>query len=206
MSLPKKIKGTCWQGYQLWKRKGSNETFRLDIMERGIERLDWMFTKTSKVMPVRFILRLPKGIGYMESDKLLSSFTRRLTDHYRRKGIRVQWIWCREQENSESPHWHFILWLDGQDTMSAYNHHKKVDELWSKVLGLPAISLGLVDYCNRKTYNGFSPNGTMLHRGDEREYAEMVRLISYLAKTDTKESKPKDIHAFGKSQLTESNS
>lgn len=155
-----------------------------------------------RTLAIRFDLHLPYGYGDVGSD-LMTKFVESLkaqikADLYRRaaQGKRVhdcnlRHIWVRERCDSDSPHFHVVVFLnhDTYHTLGAYadeqrrNMASRIRKAWASALRrLPKAILGLVHFPTNPTYSlNVNAHDFMATKAD------LFRRLSYFAKLETKE-------------------
>lgn len=155
-----------------------------------------------RTFAIRFDLHLPYGYGDVGSD-LMTKFVESLkaqvkADLYRRaaEGKRVhdcnmRHIWVRERCDSDSPHFHVVVFLnhDTYHTLGAYadeqrrNMASRIRKAWASTLRrLPEVILGLVHFPTNPTYSlNVNTHDFMAIKAD------LFRRLSYFAKLETKE-------------------
>ena len=127
------IKTKEYQGYQLSQQE---HTFQTKYLDRGIQMIDSMSSRHSKVFQVRMDFRYPQE---MESDgsnqdfqKTLQGLSRELT----RQGCDPQYIARREQVSSHNPHLHLVLMVDGNKRRCADTLNRIAEKHWANTLGI----------------------------------------------------------------------
>ena len=196
------IKTKEYQGYQLSQQE---HTFQQKYLDRGIQMIDSMSSRHSKVFQVRMDFRYPQE---MESDgsnqdfqKTLQGLSRELT----RQGCDPQYIARREQVSSHNPHLHLVLMVDGNKRRCADTLNRIAEKHWANTLGMPVEEVHrrkLVYPCNHDPQGNPRPNSYLLERrnpGDTKE--EMVQQLSYLAKVDERDVTPSRTRKFFCSQF-----
>ena len=197
------IKTKEYQGYQLSQQE---HTFQTKYLDRGIQMIDSMSSRHSKVFQVRMDFRYPQE---MESDgsnqdfqKTLQGLSRELT----RQGCDPQYIARREQVSSHNPHLHLVLMVDGNKRRCADTLNRTAEKHWANTLGMPEEEVHrrkLVYPCNHDPQGNPRPNSYLLERrnpGDTKE--EMVQQLSYLAKVDERDVTPSRTRKIFCSQFT----
>lgn len=196
------IKTKEYQGYQLSQQE---HTFQTKYLDRGIQMIDSMSSRHSKVFQVRMDFRYPQE---MESDgsnqdfqKTLQGLSRELT----RQGCDPQYTARREQVSSHNPHLHLVLMVDGNKRRCADTLNRTAEKHWANTLGMPEEEVHrrkLVYPCNHDPQGNPRPNSYLLERrdpGDTKE--EMVQQLSYLAKVDERDVTPSRTRKFFCSQF-----
>lgn len=199
MSLPRKIHETEYNGYRIWGNQ--NNPCRVDILQRGMELIEYM--GRTKFLFIRFDLHFPKGYTGNDHGEKVSEFTELMTKRFNKLKIKSKYLWaCEWNHGASNPHYHFILLLDGNRTKSIHNHAVMIEGCWGEVLSV-INAFPVMCFCVGEYENGYLKNGFMYRPGDQRAYAEAVRWMSYLAKTDTKQfSTPeRKIRKYGSSRL-----
>lgn len=196
------IKTKEYQGYQLSQQE---HTFQTKYLDRGIQMIDSMSSRHSKVFQVRMDFRYPQE---MESDgsnqdfqKTLQGLSRELT----RQGCDPQYIARREQVSSHNPHLHLVLMVDGNKRRCADTLNRIAEKHWANTLGMPEEEVHrrkLVYPCNHDPQGNPRPNSYLLERrnpGDTK--AKMIQQLSYLAKVDERDVTPSRTRKFFYSQF-----
>ena len=185
------IKTKEYQGYQLSQQE---HTFQTKYLDRGIQMIDSMSSRHSKVFQVRMDFRYPQE---MESDGSNQDFQKTLQGLSRelaRQGCDPQYIARREQVSSHNPHLHLVLMVDGNKRRCADTLNRTAEKHWANTLGMPEEEVHrrkLVYPCNHDPQGNPRPNSYLLERrdpGDTKE--EMVQQLSYLAKVDERDVTP----------------
>lgn len=172
------------------------------ILQRIVQLLDVYTGKHSKTLAVRFDLTFPLGYTQVFTNDLVSSFTQKLIQKYRRQGRDPYYIWAREQRASVNPHYHFAILLDGQQIQGFSHVFYNAQSLWGSTLGVDAS--GLVHHCIDEVYYKNFSNGIMIRRSEDDAqlvYESVVQQLSYLAKMRDKRSDGDPWRNFGMSQL-----
>ena len=123
---------------------------------------------------------------------------------YKRRKCDPYYIWVREQNKSDHPHYHCLFLLDGT-RVKTYNHvFKSVETIWNSTLDIDRDSKGLIDYCTNKSNRDY--NGKMITRTSDVEkfdsrLDEVKQQALYLAKAYTKGSIHDGQRNFGMSRL-----
>jgi len=175
---------------------------RSDILDAIIGRIEYMTSRFSRVLFIRFDLRYPRNFyssrGNDDIKRFFNSFTRYLS----RKRIAFQYVWVREQSKEKHQHYHVMLLLNGNFTCHSWNHMEKADTLWQRALEINYP--GLLQRCNRSRDGNSHPDFIHLDRHDtsyQRDIERCVEWASYLAKTRTKGYAPLNVREWGASAL-----
>ena len=145
-----------------------------------------------KVMFIRFDLHLTE---YSKDNAIVSKYFNSLSPKIKREFDlkRYAYVWCREQNKAKAQHYHVGLFVDGNKYQSPHYIIEFCRELWE--------SLDQVfSYCwsehreeNRQHFNAI--------RGSWEDYQEVIYWLSYLAKSYTKDKRPKTTNKYGTSRL-----
>lgn len=196
------IKTKEYQGYQLSQQE---HTFQTKYLDRGIQMIDSMSSRHSKVFQVRMDFRYPQE---MESDGSNQDFQKTLQGLSRelaRQGCDPQYIARREQVSSHNPHLHLVLMVDGNKRRCADTLNRIAEKHWANTLGMPVEEVHrrkLVYPCNHDPQGNPRPNSYLLERrnpGDTK--AKMIQQLSYLAKVDERDVTPSRTRKFFYSQF-----
>lgn len=172
------------------------------IFNRITELLDYYLSIHSRVIVVRFDLTFPEHYTQVSHNRLISKFIQKLIQKYQRQKNNPCYIWVREQNMSDHPHYHCALLLNGHKIQSFYHVFLNAQNLWSSTLGIDAS--GQIDHCNRYKYYGNFSNGIMIdkHTDDaQAKYEAVIRQLSYLAKARDKRDYGDPWRNFGMSEL-----
>lgn len=175
-------------------------------------RQDYMITRHCKVLFVRMDVRFPKGYPNenMSNDDI-SKLMKSLSEFYKYQGVVMHYIWAREQDTSDLPHYHIALFVNGSEVQNPMGIFQKAEQIWNRITGVSYR--GLIHFCDHDHENG----SIMIRRPSrmaggedlayqqqmyDAAYAEALRRGSYLAKTYTKDIPPPHRgRRFGSSQL-----
>lgn len=181
--------------------KGMSREYIDEIQSRFNELLDGMTTGHNKVTVFRMDSHFPDGFvmkNKMANDEQ-SQLMKRLKENCTRRGVDMSYLWCREQNNSENPHYHTIAMVDGSKVQNAMGLLKDANRIWKNIT--ESEKDGLIHYCNRGE-NGqkATPNATIRRPSSkatgaqrteqEQAFEEACRQAreraAYLAKAETK--------------------
>lgn len=197
MNQPKVIMNAQYNGMPLYNGDKASEGFYEDILGRVYGLLDYHTQKYSKVLVVRFDLRYPKNMTALQCNAAISQFHDRFTRYLKRNGADPKLLWVWEQYNSQNPHYHCMLTVNGHKHRHPQNLYTKAAECWWNAIGEHG-NKGLVEQCDK---NG--PGYYNLHRNKAdfgETYYKCFERCSYLAKVFTKVEIPKDMHRYGGSR------
>ena len=105
--------------------------YEYSIFQKLIELLNFYLNKHSKCLVVRFDLTFPLNYMSVATNVLISSFTQKLIQKYKRQRLDPFYIWAREQNTSDHPHYHFALLLNGHKIESFYHVLMNAQSLWA---------------------------------------------------------------------------
>ncbi|WP_281516091.1 YagK/YfjJ domain-containing protein [Vibrio parahaemolyticus] len=172
-----------------------------------------------RVYAVRIDLRFPQfGVNpalFSDNACLKKFFTylQREIDASRLKyHTKVFYVWAREQNTSEHPHYHLLILLNydsicgiGNYSQSvgggyeAENLYHRMVRSWSKAIGVPSeLAGGLVNICKKPFTNDIA-QFAITNEYDNTQYDELFHAASYLCKAHTKNF-AQQVHCFGSSQ------
>lgn len=145
---------------------GKNRPLRVDILRSIFKRMEYAFSKSSKLFVYRFDLRLP---DYTDDNSILEVFNRRLFRRIKRhyQIAEIDYVWCREIETAKQQHYHYALILSAHKV----RHPKKIQEFIEAV----AISYDFVPQ-----WSAYHSN---VYRTDHEKINEVTYHLSYLAKS-----------------------
>ncbi|RXF78016.1 inovirus Gp2 family protein [Desulfovibrio sp. DS-1] len=175
---------------------------RIDILNAIIDRIEYMTSRFSRVLFIRFDLLYPRDFYSPRGNDDIQRFFNSFTSYLSRKGIAFQYVWVREQSREKHQHYHVMLLLNGNLTCHSWNHMEKADQLWQSALGIDYP--GLLHRCDRSRDGTRHPDFIHLDRHDacyERDIQRCVEWASYLAKTRTKGYAPLNVREWGASTL-----
>ena len=149
--------------------------------------LEYVCAQNGKVLTVRFDVRYPVGYFSSGDNRDISRMMAKLVQRYKRDGLNPHYAWVRERNYSHNPHYHCVLFLNG-NKMRHYNHvFENAERYWQLTIG--AFQRGLIHRCNGH------PNGILIERYKIQEFVKKFAAVhyqlSYLAK-DADKSEPKD--------------
>jgi len=154
--------------------KKNKRGMRVRNLEQGIDRLMYMLKRFSKVLEVRLDSR---SDHYVITDndeflKLFKSFIERIKYLYGN----CAYIWAREVgDDSDHPHYHVVLWLNGYDV----TNEKQIQAIWEE----------MHHKCNHQRPYDWKddpyPQARMLN-GIPSGTSDFAERLSYLCKLTTK--------------------
>ncbi len=196
------VTSDSFEGHELSPYK---HTFDTKYLRRGIEMINSMERRHSKVLQVRMDFRYPQD---MQSDGGNRNFQRtlqRLSRELTRKKCDPQYIAKREQETSSNPHLHLNLLVDGNRRRSAQGLIEIAEKHWGNTLGLTQEEVHqrqLVYPCNHDPDGNPRPNSYMLERRKMDDTKDkMIQQMSYLTKIRDADITPSRTRKFFISQF-----
>jgi len=155
------------------------------ILEKTVEQLDSMLSYHCKVLVVRVDLHLYEAAV---DNKLMSDFIRRLKKRLKSQGHkRVGYIWCREQQTSDVPHYHFALIVDANKSRHPRHLIELIEYFWET-------------WGNVKPYTPKNCYG-IIKRDNSRAYEKQFKRLSYLSKVATKDLREKTTNDYSTSRI-----
>lgn len=132
--------------------------------------------------------RLMKRFIESLRSKVFAQSQRKLNQGKRVHRNHVRYAWCRERRTSENDHYHLVLFFN-KDRFHTLGKYKSRDSLASIIIEAWATALGM-EFEDVRWLVEFPENhGYYLMDGKpefNRQYRDLFRRISYLAKKDTK--------------------
>lgn len=130
-----------------------------------------------------FVMRIDVHLPQEMNQSLIMDFNHRFIEKEKNAGYDPFYIMVRELSTEKNIHYHMVLFLDGNKTNNPYTHFQNARIVLGNICG----SYGCINECNDGQRNGI-----MLERNmtPYSELYEVLRQISYLAKTKTKEDVP----------------
>lgn len=174
------------------------------IMDKYHSALEQSLTDHSKVMQVRLDLRYPENGHATPNSTHIQDFSYNLKRNLTRKKFAgshnpdPKFLWVREQNESEHPHYHALMLVNGNALDNPHSILEKASSLWGRALGVDPA--GLVHRCDRDRNGNRQENGIMIRRGSPDEAAQRAKCeqqASYLAKAYSKDIRPKGAWTCG---------
>lgn len=181
---------------------GRTYSHRREIYNKIQDLLSFYTNKHSKALIIRFDIRYPKSYQEECINAHISDCIGYIIVKYKRYGLDPYYLWVREQHHSEHPHYHVVLFLDGQK-MRNYSHvFDTVEEIWARVLGCDVR--GCIHHCTDP--EDIDSNGFMFRRCDgEHLYTsrrqQVLDRLSYLSKSFSKADENDGMRNFGCSRF-----
>ncbi|WP_417794477.1 YagK/YfjJ domain-containing protein [Terasakiella pusilla] len=131
-----------------------------------------MVASNRRVQVIRVDLRFPKEFEHNGLNQEISQFHKNLCQRYRDQGINVGYHTVREQATSHNPHYHTMIFLNGDKVRSAYGVKKVCGEIWNKTVGFEGD--GLVHHCAHKPEHSI-PALEMINRPSRKATGEELK-------------------------------
>ena len=175
-----------------------------EYLNKNKKLLDSMLARHNKVMAVRMDLRYPADYQGQTGNQNLSDAMRTYTRELSREGLDPQYVVRREQKESEHPHDHVDLLVNGSLKQRYKPLVKRMAPHWGRVIGVsPEVAEKLVFPCDKH------PNGIMIRRNTpefQEQYDDVHRQMSYLAKSEADDVTPSNRRKVFYSQYKRENS
>jgi hypothetical protein len=163
------------------------------IIEKMVEQLDICIAIHKRVLVVRFDLHLRE---YSDDNHIISTFMTRQKQRIKRtyKTKDIGHVWKREKEKAKHQHYHVALFIDGDVIQNPSRLFRQIKYKWYKYgsVWFPKKKLetdrGCFYYIDKHNYK------------DER--AEVIKRLSYLAKTRGTGYKGKQAKNYSVSRLS----
>ncbi len=174
------------------------QTFR----NRGIDMIDNMSKRHSRVMQIRMDFRYPENREIDGSNRAFSDMLHGLTKELKKEKYDPLYIGRREQRGQPHQHYHLNLLTNAEDHECRETLIQKAERHWGNALGLTQKEVHerkLVYPCNTDINGTPRPNGYILARGAENYEAtreNMIRQMEYVTKSDTMDTTPSTTRKF----------
>ena len=186
------------------------------ILDKYISHFEDKLNKHNKVLQTRFDLRYPSDNSVTPQKEHLYNFHRNLIkdlsrnaslpgtekkkNAFRKKNaVDPSLIKVVEQTDSDHPHVHCILLVNGNSKRTALDIFPRVERQWANALGREDAK-GLVDYCTKS-----GPNPLMVSRSQTDFKSKMhnpSHQASYPAKIRDKDNNPKGSWSVSSSRIS----
>ncbi len=184
-----------------------NYIYREEILTPLVNLLHQYLDNHSKSLVIRFDIRYPHDYPITHDNQHLSETIAYISKKYKRQGLDPKYFWVMEQHQSHHPHYHLVLFLDGQKIRSYSHVFHNVEEAWARALQIESAR-GLVHHCNIDC-NGnvdMNRNGIVIRNCDDEETRQaklqaVYQQISYLAKEEDKSTVKDGLRNFGMSRI-----
>lgn len=132
--------------------------------------LEYVCSQNGKVLCVRFDVRYPVDYFSPGDNRDISKMMAKLVQCYKRDGLNPHYAWVRERASSHNPHYHCVLFLNG-NKMRHYSHvFENAERYWQLTLG--TYQSGLIHRCNEH------PNGILIERYKIQEFIKKFARVS----------------------------
>ena len=176
-----------------------------NYLETSMRVLEHTVSQQRRTLAFRLDPRFPQTmpVGPMHADNAcLSRFFHALRAELDAAGTKytteVRYLWCREQDTSDKPHYHLLLLLnyDAFRSLGTYsrspdggysydNLYHRCVRAWSWAIGWPIHDMkGLINVATDKLTQ--QPYVYCLHRDDAATFAQVFYAASYLCKAYSK--------------------
>lgn len=175
-----------------------------NYLERGLEALQHCLSVQSRTLVCRVDLRYP--VGFMPSDALISNevmtrffyqLNKELAWAETKYSTEIRYIWCRERNSSEAPHYHLMLLLNydaigglgnygpsADGTYSRDNLFHRIVRAWAWAIGRAAHDMSGLVHASQDKLSG------QVYQCMERRFPDslkpVVYAMSYLCKAYSK--------------------
>ena len=157
----------------------------VEILERTDLQMEAMLSHHCKVLVVWLGLHVK---SYTPDNKIMSDYMRKvrkkLTAQY--KFSRIGFVWAREMERAKKQHYHFALIVDANKV----NQSPRIVSICRRIAKAWELHLNVPDNCYYR-----------IQRGNEAEYQEAYRRVSYLAKERGKGYKANSANDYSTSRI-----
>lgn len=195
--------GPTFEGLPIMANQANEQGCFEEILRMIKGNLDRQLETHNKVFVVRFDLRFPSDMPMENSNHAVSVFHERFTRYLRNNGADPKLVWVREQSREKHQHYHCMLIVDGNKHQAPQALLTHAEKYWGRALGADGAIPGLVDHCKTGRDGSYVSNCYNLRRSDpalNTVMADCFRRCSYMAKVNTKENRPKELHSYGGSR------
>ena len=182
--------------------KDTGYQFHQSFRNRGIDMIDDMSKRHSRVMQTRMDFRYPENRKIDGSNKDFSDMLHGLMKELKKEKYDPRYIGRREQKKQPHQHYHLNLFTNAEDHECRAALIEKAERHWGNALGLTQQEVHerqLVYPCNTDRNGAPRPNGYILARGAENYEVtrqDMIRQMGYLTKADTRDTTPTTTRKF----------
>jgi len=168
---------------------------RDDILEAIYTRLRFMTECHSFVLILRYDLRFPQHAQFDDYRYALQNFMNTFSVYLKRRGVHYHYVWVKEIESSDNPHYHCVFIVSADQGESSYLLNQEAQKIWSRICSgsYSSASMSLLHFCPRRLHDGSIQWDVLISRDDpnfEFEFRDIYYWLSYLAKTNTKTFNP----------------
>lgn len=167
-----------WKKYNIYPEK--------KIMNKIILLLGDSLSISKRITVIRFDLHLQK---YSDKNESITNFSKKLLSEFKCKYKKyfIKLFWVREQNNSQSQHYHCALFVDGNVIHHSASLQNMVSSCWKEI--------------NNGTHSIPKNCYYLCQQSDMSTLANIIYRLSYLAKNVTKERKNSHTKRYGSSSL-----
>jgi hypothetical protein len=183
------------------------------INDKFDERLQHMIDNHNKVTFFRFDIHFPEDYPHDGTNNDLSKLLKRLKEPLTQNGTEMHYVWCREQNTSESPHYHVAALVNGNHTQRVDGILQDASNIWQEITNSPKD--GLIDHCGRFKGERVPTQIRIDRPSSAKEGQELIELrqqfeakqdevrrrAHYLGKDDQKGNVPRRVREYGASEL-----
>lgn len=176
----------------------------IKTLDQSIDQLEYCIGKHSKCLNVRLDIRNPVGtkriIQRENMTRILENGKRNIERRYKDKPNKPDFkvVWTTENESNEkNPHYHLQINVNGNAVQNGYAIKEEVEKAVNTYFGNEYP--GLVEFCKS---NG--KYGIMIDKNTDEFQENLEKAVyinSYLAKTRSKEVRPKGARISSASKL-----
>ncbi len=188
---------------QLWKVNGRGSGLRTDILRALLKQLLTLTRNHRKLFAYMFILRVnSQQVNNSNLTLFFKTLSREVKKHY---GIQQHYFWVREKKQSEFPHYHVVVYLDGSQVCQPYLLQQWLASLWSN-----NGTISWVKYYNLHRTNIASRISSDIDEAKRRIFYHMKSIaenlknfthhLSYFAKYRDKGHRASQVKDFGHSR------
>lgn len=192
--------GNTYRNYPLLPYDGPGAGYFTSILDRIIDRLEHMLDRHSQVLVAHLIVRYPVCVQADESNACFQYFIEEYRRFLATAAYDPHYVWVREKHVSPNPHYHLLLFLNGNE-IRYYHSTEKADALWGYALcrrfqtEIPPS--GLIHAV--PSSSGFF--STTVPRNNPSVRVQVLQVASYLAKVNTKGDAGRGVREFGSSVI-----
>jgi hypothetical protein len=201
------ITGGIFKGYKVNCGIRGNLGLKGDILEAILFRFRIMTECHPYVLILRYDLRFPQHVHFPDLKLALQKFTNHFSIFLNRRNISYHYVWVKEINHSENPHYHCVFFVSTGRYDSPYALNHEAQSIWSRICSdsFYHAPKSLLHYCPRKFQDGIVQDSVLLSRDDphfEFNFRECFYWLSYLAKVNSKILNPgRGDRWWGASQL-----
>lgn len=187
---------------KIMEDKETGYRYNSTFLNRGIEMIDDMSQRHSRVMQTRMDFRYPEGREVDGTNKEFSDMLHGLMKELKKEEYDPRYMGRREQNDRPHQHYHLNLLTNAKKHECRDTLIKKAERHWGNALGMTPQEVHermLVYPCNTDRNGAPRPNGYILARGAENYDAtrqDMIRQMSYITKADTGDTTPSSTRKF----------